>query len=375
MKVAMLTHSTKARGGVVHGLKLAERLKALGADVTIYALAHSDDRVSSAGFFRPMDVPFEVFTFEWHPDLMVRLERMIAAYASNLPTDADVYHAQDCVGGTALARMKSAGVITGPVFRTVHHVDDFAEPRLYEFEKRAVVDAEHRFVVSEYWRKALAKDYGLESTVTYNGIDVADMSPLVERSSGPPTVLFVGGLEARKGLEFLVLALADIVREIEGARLVVVAKAGFKGTDDRRWFEVLAERAGVSDEIEFHESVPQEQLRQMYSDSDVVALPSRMEGWGLSLMEAMACRIPVVATGVGGVPELVSDGVEGFLVPPGDPKALAGAIVRLLKDPSLRDRMGMAGSQKVLRYSWDETARTVMDAYEEALSPLARTPP
>jgi len=371
----MLTHSTRARGGVVHALKLAERLRALGVDVTLYALARADDRAASQGFFRPTEVPFRVFAFERHPDIMVRLERMIAAYSSSLPHDADVYHAQDCVGGTALAGMKSRGAIAAPVFRTVHHVDDFAEPRLYEFEKRAVAAAEHRFVVSEYWRKALAQDYGLGSTVTYNGVDMADMAHPPPRSSSSPTVLFVGGLEARKGLEFLVLAMAGVAHEIPGARLTVVAKTGFKGTDDRRWFEVLAERAGVSEMIEFHESVSQEQLMQMYSDCDVCALPSRMEGWGLSLMEAMACRKPVVATDVGGVPELVSDGVEGFLVPPGDPKIMADALVRLLKDPSLRNRMGKAGAETVLRYSWDETARTVIGAYEAVLKTRPRTPP
>jgi len=371
----MLTHSTRARGGVVHALKLAERLKSLEADVTLYALARADDRTASQGFFRPTEVPFRVFSFEWHPDIIVRLERMIDTYTSSLPCDADVYHAQDCVGGTALARMKSRGTITAPVFRTVHHVDDFAEPRLYEFERRAVAAAEHRFVVSEYWRKALAEDYGIESAITYNGFDVADMAHLPRRSSRSPTVLFVGGLEARKGLEFLVLAMAGVAREVPGTRLTVVAKTGFKGTDDRRWFEVLAERAGVSETVEFHESVSQERLLQMYSDCDVCALPSRMEGWGLSLMEAMASRKPVVATDVGGVPELVSDGVEGFLVRPGDPKALADALVRLLNDPSLRNRMGEAGAQTVLRYSWDETAHTVKGAYEAAIRERSRTPP
>ena len=109
LKVAMLTYSTRARGGVAHALKLAERLKRRGIDVTLYSLARSDDEAAARGYFRPVDVPFQVFKYEWHPDVMVRLERMVHAYAVGLPTDADVYHSQDCVGSTALALIKESG--------------------------------------------------------------------------------------------------------------------------------------------------------------------------------------------------------------------------------------------------------------------------
>jgi len=106
---------------------------------------------------------------------------------------------------------------------------------------------------------------------------------------------------------------------------------------------------------------------QMYADCDLVVLPSRNEGWGLSLMEAMACAKPVVATKVGGIPELVRDGVEGVLVESGDVKGLSDAIVRLLRDPGERARMGAAGQQRVAQFSWDRTALTVLDAYRSAL--------
>lgn len=364
----MLTYSTRARGGVAHALKLAERLKAAGLDVTLYSLARSDDPASLKKYYRPVDVPFRIFTYDWSPDVMVRLERMIKAYASNLPLNADVYHAQDCVGGTALSRMKSESRIRAPVFRTIHHVDDFADSRLYEFEKQAVALAEHRFVVSKYWQEALRKDYGCDSIVTYNGLDVQDFAQLPERKSVRPTVLFVGGLEPRKGLEFLILAMQRVVKEVPEAQLISVAKTGFKATDDVGWFRALAERAGVGTSVEFKESVEQNELMQLYADCDLLAMPSRNEGWGLALMEAMACGKPVVATRVGGIPELVTDGADGVLVEPGDVKGLADGILRILADPALRKRMGAAGRLKVKQYSWDSTARVVLQAYERALS-------
>jgi glycosyltransferase involved in cell wall biosynthesis len=84
-------------------------------------------------------------------------------------------------------------------------------------------------------------------------------------------------------------------------------------------------------------------------------------------MEGMACGKPVVATKVGGIPELVRDGVDGILVEAGDEDALAKSIIRLLGDPSLRKRMGEAGMARVAQFSWDETARVALKAYMKAL--------
>lgn len=364
----MLTYSTRPRGGVVHALKLSERLRGLGVDVTVHSLARSDDEEGLKGFFREVDVPYQIHPYEWHPDLMVRLEHMIESYAENLPSDVDLFHSQDCVGGTALARLRTTRNLTIPSFRTVHHIDDFAEPRLFEFEKRAVALADHRFVVSAYWKEALMRDHGLEAQVSYNGIDVEEFSDLPPRSRASPGVLFVGGLEPRKGLEHLILAMGEVRNAVADVRLDVVAKAGFRGVDSLEWFEVLAERAGIAGSAEFLSSVGADKLLSLYADCDVLALPSRNEGWGLSLMEAMACGKPVVATRVGGIPELVRDGVEGILVEPGDTRGLAMAIRRLLENPDERARMGASGLERARSFSWDATAKKVLEKYREVLS-------
>lgn len=367
MRVAMLTYSTRPRGGVVHALKLAERLQALGVDITLYSLARRDDPMLSSGYFRRVSVPYKILEYEWHPELIARLERMIEAYSVGLPKDMDIYHAQDCVGGTALARIRADGNLPAPIFRTIHHVDDFAEPRLFEFEKRAVAHADYRLVVSKYWQKVLKDEYGYASEISYNGIDVSDFSPLPARKSSAPTVLFVGGLEPRKGLEFLVRAMKTIIKGFPEARLIAIAKTGFRGVDEVGSFRSLSENLGIADRIDFRESISQEELLQCYSECDLLAMPSRTEGWGLALMEAMACGRPVVASRVGGIPELVRDGVDGILVDAGDVDALARAIVRLLKHPELRAKMGAAGAKRVREFSWDSTARVVLDSYEKAL--------
>jgi glycosyltransferase involved in cell wall biosynthesis len=363
----MLTHSTNPRGGVVHALKLAERLSGRGIDVRLFSLARADDPKSTKGYFRKVDAPFEIIPYIWSPDLMTRLERMIEAYASKLPRDEDIYHAMDCVGGTALSRMKSRRLISAPVFRTIHHVDDFADPKLYVFEKRAVALADHRFVVSRYWQKALKEEFGYDSIVTYNGLDLEDFDGLRRKGSKGHTVLFVGGLEPRKGLEYLLHAMEYVLEEVPSARLVAVAKAGFRGIEDWSWFETLADRLRITERVTFIEHVSQRRLLGLYSDCDLLVLPSKTEGWGLSLMEAMACRKPVVASRAGGIPELVREGIDGILVRPGDVRGLADAIIKLLKSPRLMSRMGRAGRERVKQFSWEHTAGVVLAAYERAL--------
>jgi len=364
----MLTYSTRPRGGVVHALKLAERLRVLGADVSLHSLARADDPDSLRGYFREVSVPFNIYPYEWSSDLIQRLENMIESYSSHLPKDAEIYHAQDCVGGTALSRMKDTSVVKAPVFRTIHHVDDFADPRLFEFEKAAVAKADHRFVVSKYWKDALKKEYGYESQIAYNGIDVGDFAELPGRRSSQPTLLFVGGLERRKGLDYLIEALPRVAERVPDVRLIVVAKSGFRGTDRAGTFEAQARRLGVGSRILFRESVDQKTLLSFYSDCDLVVLPSRNEGWGLSLMEAMACGKPVVATRVGGIPELVRDGVDGLLVDPGDIEQLSSAVVKLLLDPEMRSSMARAGGAHVKSFTWDDTAKRVLTAYTSALA-------
>jgi len=339
----------------------------MDVDVTLYSLARSDDPKGVKGYFRDVAAPFQIFTYEWSANLMTRLERMIDAYSRGLPRDADIYHAQDCVGGTALARMKFTGLINSPMFRTIHHIDDFAEPRLLEFEKKAVAHADHRFVVSRYWQDTLRKEYGFESVVTYNGLDMEDFAALPSRKDEIPTVLFIGGLEPRKGLEYLLHAMEYVIETTPTARLIAVGKTGFRGTDEWSWFSKLADRLGITDRMEFHESVDQETLLRFYSECDVLVLPSKTEGWGLSLMEAMACGKPVVASNAGGIPELVRDGTDGILVRPGDVRGLADAILRLLTDRALAGELGRNGKERVRGFSWDDTARVALREYEKVL--------
>lgn len=169
----------------------------------------------------------------------------------------------------------------------------------------------------------------------------------------------VGRLEPVKGIEYFVAAAHRITENAPGARCVVVGQ----GSEE----EALRERAqGVTPEVRFlghRDDVP-----QLMAAFDVLVVPSVNEGMGRVVLEAGAAATPVVASDVGGVPDVVRDGETGFLVPPGDDVALAERVVELAKDPVRRQRMGEAGREFVVpSHGLDEMVRRIEAVYEEVI--------
>jgi glycosyltransferase involved in cell wall biosynthesis len=175
------------------------------------------------------------------------------------------------------------------------------------------------------------------TVVIRTGID-AGPRPHARPDSEPPTIVSVGRLQAPKDTVTLLHALASLPSGFGTALLVGEGP-------ERPGAEALIRRLGLAHSVSLlgdREDVP-----QLLAASQVFVLSTRSEGLPVSILEAMAAGLPVVATGVGGVPELVVDGETGLLVRPGDPAALAAALRRLLEDPELRRKLGAAGRARV----------------------------
>lgn len=370
MRVAMLTYSTKPRGGVVHALSLSEALMNLGVDVKLFALRKWREEEYPHGFFREVSVPFEIFPYRARGSINEDVKRMISTYDENVPLDFDVYHTQDCIGGNALGLLKKR--IKAPTVRTVHHVDVFRGPVLAKLQEDSIGLCDVKVTVSRYWQKRLKKEYGVDAHVIHNGVDLERFNPneYPKPKREGVDILFVGGLEARKGLEHLFLALENLISEHPNTRLTVLGRSGFtsgKSYDERRLFSIFAKRLGIGKKIRFLEQIDDAQLPSLYSLCDIFVLPSRMEGWGLAIMEAMAMMKPVVATQVGGIPELVKHEKTGYLVGSGDVLGLSEAMAALIEDASLRDKMGREGRKSIKRFTWKRAARKTNELYEKVL--------
>ena len=194
------------------------------------------------------------------------------------------------------------------------------------------------------------------------------MEPLPRRPrspSGPVRLLFVGRASPQKGLEYLVAALAQLRALRWHLDLVgdLTVEAGY--TDALRQ-QIAA--AGLADRIALRGLVADRQrLAEAYLAADVFVLPSLEEGTPLVLAEAMGCGLPVVASRVGGTPEVVRDGEEGLLVPARDVAALAQALSRLIEDGELRERMGRRALARArqLRRTWEDVTREWLDILAE----------
>jgi len=172
-----------------------------------------------------------------------------------------------------------------------------------------------------------------------------DFPAEVAAPAEPPHVLYVGRLSREKGVVDLLQATEELERVLVG---------------DGPLRDGVPEAAGF---------VEPSKLGPYYERAAVVACPSHREGYGVVAREAMAYGRPVVASAVGGLVDAVEDGVTGLLVPPRDPAALKAAIERLLEDPELRDRLGLAGREKARReLSWDVSTAATIAAYEDALA-------
>lgn len=208
---------------------------------------------------------------------------------------------------------------------------------------RFVLDhADTVVVVSEQWRKRL---YGLTKNrnliVIVNPVDAIPVAECNQNRAASGIVLFLGRIEKDKGVYDLVDAMAQVRRQLPAAILRVGGVGDIEGVKHRSGAE------GTVDWIEFVGWISDSAKVDALHSAQVYVLPSYVEGLPMGVLEAMAAGLPIVASPVGGIPDLVEDGVHGFLVKTGDIAGLAQALFRLLRDPALCHRMGEAGRQRV----------------------------
>lgn len=173
-------------------------------------------------------------------------------------------------------------------------------------------------------------------------------------------ILFVGNIYPYKGTDVLIKAMPKIIKEIPDTKLVFVGKGILKES-----LNVLSMKLAVNKNISFAGFVEDAFEKAMYyKAADVFVLPSTgPEIFGIVILEAMACGVPIVASKIGGIPDIVKDGENGLLVPPGDSEALADAIIYLLENEDIRVKMGKNGRKKVKDYSWDKVAEKTENIY------------
>jgi glycogen(starch) synthase len=187
-----------------------------------------------------------------------------------------------------------------------------------------------------------------------------------EEHGGEATILYTGRLAPVKGVRPLLQALEEVQRTECHTRCVLAGPWQMREKPEHLGLEKTGRLEGVG--ISWLGHVPWHKLNEWYRQATVFIMPSYYETFGISVVEAMAFGLPVVATAAGGLSEVVEDGVTGILVPPGDSHAMAQAILSLLRDPDLRRRMGQAGRERVLtEFTVERVVQRTVAVYQEAV--------
>ena len=367
MRIALLTYSTKPRGGVVHTLALAEALAEARHDVTVWTLGRGgDDR-----FFRDVDrrvqlavVPFTDVDGEGTGPRIVRSIAVLQAEFAAAPR-YDVVHAQDCISANAVLD------VVPEALRTVHHIDHFTTPELAACHERAVVRPAGHVCVSSAVAAELAAGWGIGATVIPNGVDAARFAAAAGPAAEPSRtrwhnrlgryVLAVGGIEPRKCSLELLEAYAQLRRAHANVALVIAGgETLFDYRDYRARWEDRARELGVTPTV--LGPVPDPDLPSLVATASAFAFPSVKEGFGLAAMEALAAGVPTVVGDLPVLREVFGDAVT-FAA---DPAALCAALADALDHPDSGRRA--AGRALASRYTWAEAARRHLDLYRSLTS-------
>jgi colanic acid/amylovoran biosynthesis glycosyltransferase len=331
MKIAVLTTSYPRSAGDSAGRFVAdavEHVRARGVDVEVvgpqqyrhYGIAYGHGMLGN---------------LRHRPWLALLVPALLAGFVrAARRVDADLLHAHWLPAGWVAARSGKPYVVQ--VWGT-----DVELARRVPWLARRVLRRARLVIAASTDLAERARALGAVSVrVIPSGVDLPAQ---VGAEAEPAEVLYAGRLSPEKGV-------LELLEAAQGMNLVVAGDGPLRSR------------------IPFARGfVQHDELHQLYARAAVVACPSRREGFGVACLEAMAHGRPVVATSVGGLLDLVVDGETGIVIPPRDPAALRSALERLLADPDLRRRFGMAGRDRArTHFSWETVTDATLAAYAEA---------
>lgn len=211
---------------------------------------------------------------------------------------------------------------------------------------------------------ACATDTDLKIDVIPDGLDLASFES-AQRKANPKTVrcLAIGRLIPRKGFQFLIRALPQILDKVQHNFEIEIVGDG----PHRETLVKLVENLDVTSYVRFAGTVPYSELPQKYREADIFILPSLAEGMPLVVLEAMGTGLPIIASRVQGIDELVAEDVNGALFDPGDVDGLASCLIQLINAGETRVEMGKVSTEKVKPYDWKNIADTYLALYEDIL--------
>ena len=246
------------------------------------------------------------------------------------------------------------------------------------FEEKMLEQAKKIIAVSHFTKRELLEYYKVPEEkirVIHNGVDTSKFQPAKDKrkikeelgfNPNDLAIVSVGRLYARKGLFTLIESMPAVIKRFKNAKFIISGKGQ---SDEMHKLIVYAEKIGVKDNIIFTGYYPDKKLPKLYQAADVFAFSTFYEHHPFAVLEALSTGLPVVTTNVGGIPETIESGKNGFLVEPFNPAQFADRILYLLEHPAEAKEMGLAARKTILeQYDWRIVVRDAMRAYDEVLN-------
>jgi glycosyltransferase involved in cell wall biosynthesis len=380
VRILLVTSGDETIGGVPYVVgNLARQLKGRGHEIiflhsrnTLFAVSETT-KWGFAGFALNLQMPFG----ERHPIIslplfllrfpigLFQLIRLIQKYRIQI---VNIHYPAECFFYLAICRR----ILPIRLITSVHGADLFPGgiPRAaYPKAIKWLLDSSDRIVTpSKAYREDVARVFPqLRGKIVFihNGVDLAELgnrscdSASIKR---PPYILCVAMHNEKKGLDVLLRAFALIHDREPSLKLMLVGDGPLRGQ-----LEDLASTLRIANKVEFLGRQGRTQVADLLHSCELFVLPSRSEPFGIAIIEAMACKKPVVATSVGGIPEIIEHQKNGILVEPDNPDALAEALVTVLKDPTLQRVIAKNGFDTVQKQFGSANSGT---AYEKVFTDL-----
>ena len=373
-------------GGIAsHVYDLSRAIVRKNLDVHVVTCGFPDtlpyDEVEGVQVYRfdPYEIPtldFLSWVLSMNTGMAQRAGEVIDTYRKRF----DLIHAHDWLVAKAALELKNQYGI--PLVSTIHATEMGRRGGIQDNYHKLIHDIEHQLVhqsdriicCSQYMAKEVSQNLNISMEkidVIYNGVDTSkfdlreDLKSFRERYASPneKIILYVGRLVYEKGVHILIEAMPKILKAMSEARLIIVGEGRMK-----EFLENKAQQLHVADEVHFLGFVQDQTLRKLYHISDVAVFPSLYEPFGIGTLEAMAAKVPVVVSGVGGLGELVEHDKTGVKVYPDNSDSLVWGIMRVLRTPKYANMLKGNAYKKLLHdYNWDLLARKTLETYIKAL--------
>jgi glycosyltransferase-like protein len=382
LKIAMLTHSTNPRGGVIHAMELSSALHRLSHEVTLHAPDSRGEGFFRKGSYAQLPIHCEPARAGSYEMVQQRISDYVNYFTHTMSEHAfDMYHAHDGISGNALAILVERGIIPGYI-RTVHHMDEFEDRRLRDLQLHSVLMAERVLCVSQLWQRHLAATYNLEADIVPTGVDRDRFSPhstseddVLRQSLGlrASTKIFlsIGGIEPRKNTLNILKAFAEYHREKPNSQLIIAG--GTSLLDHNEYANSFWNAAqftslsfGSGKDVILAPLIPDNAMPSLFRIADALVFASIKEGFGLVVLESIASGTPVILSRIPPFIEYMPDD-SCFWINPHDVSSIVHAMHRIL-EPCVADGLRQAGLAHATTFCWRTSARSHADLYRSALN-------